>query len=154
MKSLEERFWSKVNKTDGCWLWTACTSNGYGLIRLRLSKRNMKAHRFSWELTNGPVPNGACVLHRCDVRACVNPSHLFLGSYATNNADMASKGRANGGGLKGMAHGMCKLTDALVLECRWLYRAGGWTLKALGDKYGVSLHCVHKVVTRTNWRHI
>lgn len=90
----EERFWVKVDKTapGGCWLWTGVRRpNGYGSFSVR--QKYFGTHRFSWELTNGPIPTGLNVLHRCDVRACVNPEHLFLGTHRDNAIDREQKGR-------------------------------------------------------------
>lgn len=71
---LEERFWAKVNKTDSCWIWTgAKDSKGYGLF---WNKKHFKAHRFSYELLMGKIPEGLIIDHRCRVRECVNPAHL------------------------------------------------------------------------------
>lgn len=90
------RFWSKVNKTEGCWLWTAGRfSNGYGVFYN--GKSNTRAHRFSWALEHGEVPENLYVLHRCDNRRCVNPAHLFLGTAADNAIDMVNKGRSTRG---------------------------------------------------------
>lgn len=85
-------FWSKVNRTLGCWLWTRARVCGYGSVRI--NKRDRRAHRVAWELTYGAIPNGLWVLHRCDVPLCVRPSHLFLGDHAANMADMVAKGRS------------------------------------------------------------
>lgn len=94
--TLEERFWSKVDQSGDCWLWTACLfQRGYGCFRMKHA--NVAAHRIAWELAFGPVPPGLWVLHHCDIRACVRPSHLFLGDHAANMADMVAKGRAKGG---------------------------------------------------------
>lgn len=81
----------------GCRLWTgAITSEGYGhfMVRVDGKKKNIAAHRASWEIANGrPVPDGLCVLHRCDVRSCNEPTHLFLGTKLVNNQDRKAKGR-------------------------------------------------------------
>lgn len=92
------RFWEKVFKTETCWLWTGWRHKGYGVISI--NQDPVRAHRFSWELHNGPIPVGdveICVLHHCDNPTCVRPDHLFLGTDADNAKDCIEKGRNSRG---------------------------------------------------------
>ena len=92
-KSLWERFHEKyvpVTET-GCWIWTRSKCRGYG--RISYNGTGKMAHRISWEIHCGPIPEGMLVLHKCDVPACVNPEHLFLGTYKDNTQDAIKKGR-------------------------------------------------------------
>ena len=92
-EDLTERFWSKVVKIDdGCWLWTAALLlDGYGQIWLGQTME--RAHRLSWIIHFGPIPEGLCVLHTCDNPPCVRPGHLFLGTQLDNVRDAIRKGR-------------------------------------------------------------
>lgn len=91
------RFWAKVDTTGDCWLWTGATTGKGWHGRFSVDGRLTMAHRYSWEMANGPVPDGMKVLHRCDVPACVRPIHLFLGMQADNMRDAGRKGRIGTG---------------------------------------------------------
>jgi hypothetical protein len=95
MRPIAERFWSKVWITDTCWIWTgamtAAGELGYGILKVDRSRRNVLAHRFAYELTHGPIPSGLMVCHTCDVRKCVRPDHLFLGTAKDNVRDAIAK---------------------------------------------------------------
>lgn len=137
-----ERFWSKVDKSVDCWLWTCHrTLDGYGTINI--DGKMILAHRYSYELHNGPIPEDMCVCHKCDNPACVNPAHLFLGTHADNMQDKTAKGRNDS-----------KLTEAQVREIRRRYAQEGTTQEELAAEYGIDRANVGYIVRRDTWRHI
>lgn len=147
-----ERFWSKVAVTanpDKCWEWQASTGHfGYGWIAW--GKRPEHAHRVSWLLTYGEIPDRLFVLHSCDNPSCVNPKHLFLGTHLDNARDKEAKGRHIP--AKGERHGCSKLTRIQVEEIRMRYIPGKVTQKMLAKEYGVTQAMIGNIVRGDNWR--
>ncbi len=145
-QTFEERFWSQVNKTETCWLWTGTiASTGYGIISIK--NRRAGVHRVLWEHVSGkPVPVGMFVCHHCDIRACVRPDHLFLGTHQDNMADMRQKGRHHGNGLAGEQHSQAKLLadDVAAIRERWAH--GGISQRELGEIYGVHQVNISRIV--------
>lgn len=153
-RPLTERFWSKVDQAggpDACWPWQGSTHKGYGQIEL--NQRPLIASRLSWELTNGPIPDGMYVCHACDNPPCCNPAHLFLGEPMVNTVDKVQKGRASGGCLPGEQNPNAKLTAEQVLTIRQRYTAGE-KASALAREYGLGLSTMCRIVKGQAWTHL
>jgi hypothetical protein len=149
--SIVDRFWARVNKTPTCWLWTGTIlSHGYGQISLghpsTLGSKRWRAHRFSWELHNGPIADGLVVCHRCDVPACVNPAHLFLGTQAENVHDSSQKGRKNAWGLQKL-----NADDVLIIRSQ---AARGILHKDIAAAFSIARNTVTGIVHRKSWAHL
>ena len=152
---LEERFWAKVDKGDGtgCWRWTGGTCKGYGTMWDASIGHASRANRISWLIHNGPIPDGAYVLHKCDTPACVRPDHLWLGTQRQNIADCQSKGRFHPGRHLGEHHPRTKLKDSDIAEIRKLC-SNGITQSIVAERFEVTQSCVSAIVCRTSWKHI
>lgn len=151
---LRERFLAHVQPepNTGCWLWSGtASSKGYG--KLRFHYRQLAAHRLSYEMHVAPVPDGLLVCHRCDVPACVNPDHLFAGTYADNNRDCAAKGRSFGYTAFGDNATYRVLSEADVLEIVRRRRAGE-TGRALAADFCVSPNTITAIMKGRNWSHL
>lgn len=148
-----DNFWSHVDiKGEGeCWEWMAsCYSFGYGQVGV--NHKTYSAHRFSWMITNGEIPERLCILHHCDNPQCVNPNHLFIGTNQDNVTDREKKGR---GKIKGGEKNInAKLTNEQVAEIRKLYirNKRGQSSVALGDKFGVDSSVILRIVNNETWK--
>lgn len=147
---MKRAYESNVIRCDGCWRWSGARHGfGYGRVHLRKGVK-VSAHRMSWILHNGPIPDGQCVLHRCDNPECTNPDHLFLGSNADNTADMKSKNRH----MFGESHRGSKVTEEMIPQIirDWIPRR--FTRKMVAQKYGISVNQVGNIIKGRQWTHI
>jgi hypothetical protein len=150
-----DNFWNKVDKTDGCWLWTGATNGrasggvNYGLFKIPKTRKNITAHRMSYQLAYGEIPEGMFVCHRCDNPLCVNPEHLFLGTPADNVADMDAKGRRKCNPRKREDNGRAKLDNRAVELMRRLYPvfSGGQLAKI----FGIGKTQTYRILNHEQW---
>lgn len=144
-----ERFSKKVQKGDYCWNWIAARNKlGYGVISYK--GRPVLAHRLSFLLFKGEIPQGYCVCHTCDNPICVKPEHLWLGTHKENMRDKALKGRARS--PKGEEKPNAKLTRELVKDMRNLYSTGEFSHNSLAETFNVSKATVYYVVNGKLWK--
>lgn len=146
----EERFWPLVDKAGDCWLWIGTRlPRGYGTFSFDGVKR--RAHRVSWIIHYGPIPDGLFVLHKCDNPPCVRPDHLFLGDHGKNMADMTTKGRQYK--PQGEQVRAAKLTTEIVAEIlREMTR--GATNAELARRYGVAPNTLSPIRHGHTWKHV
>lgn len=145
--SAETRFWRKVQKTDGCWLWMASKNkDGYGEFFGEAGK-HISAHRFSYFIHYGEIPAGMCVCHECDNPSCVKPEHLFLGTVEDNRNDKLRKNRQ----MKGERFPLSRLKESQVLEIVELSRTRQKTMSQLAADYGVSNGTIGSIMNGDNW---
>ncbi len=131
---------------SGCWLWTGMIKDsGYGRFHIRPGVEE-RAHRAAWEFYRGTIPKGKCVLHKCDVRACVNPDHLFIGSKFDNIRDCISKGRFQ----KGTLNGGAKLNESQVVAIR----SSMAKCSALSRQFDVGKTTIRYIRNGKLWKHI
>lgn len=154
MKELKDRFWEKVDQSagpDNCWPWTAGRGR-YGHFKFR--GHQVGAHRFSYLMVRGPIPDGLLVCHTCDNPICVNPRHLFLGTPLDNMLDKVAKSRESHKGprkqIEGTRNGMAKLTPEQVRSIRG--RAD--SRKIIAAEFGVSLSLVSAIRNNKIWKHL
>lgn len=138
--------WSRVEKTGECWLWKGSLNpDGYGKITLPVneSNRTIAAHRLVWEMVKGEIPKGLLCCHSCDVRHCVNPSHIWLGTQKENIQDMVRKGRKPS-----------KLKPKQVLEIYALLQENTLTYREIGQRFGVGTTIVRDIGSGKKWSHL
>jgi hypothetical protein len=151
-----ERLWAHVARGSeaDCWVWRSVHGKPvrrYGCLG-RPGRRGavLYAHRISFELHHGPIPDGLYVCHRCDNPPCVNPAHLFLGTARDNVVDMAQKGRGRGFRWRPGTSARTVLTEDLVRDIR-ARRAAGETNKAIAAEFGIGLSVVSMAACGRNW---
>jgi hypothetical protein len=150
--SEEERFWRHVNKKedDECWEWNGCRNKeGYGNIRKNATNKSIGAHRYSYELHHGPIPEGELVRHKCHNPPCVNPKHLETGTYKDNSQDAVKADR--------MPRGECKvntkLTEGQVRDIKQLL-VNRSRVKDIAECFGVSRYVISDIKSGKSWRHV
>lgn len=155
-EQIEARFWMDVDKSAGhgpwgdCWLWVGrLDKDGYGECKSVCNKRTWKAHRFSYHLANGGIPEGLMVRHRCDVRNCINPKHLKLGTVVDNSADMKARNRS----LRGERNPTAKLNDEKVIEIRRRAASGEKKIR-LAEEFGVTDVAISDICNGKVWTHV
>ncbi len=147
--SLADRldFYTIPEPNSGCYLWLGSYHrNGYG--QMSWGNRMTTTNRLSWIAHRGPIIDGLHVLHKCDVRACCNPDHLFLGTHDRNMADMDAKGRRVI--VRGIDHGAAKLTEENVLAIR----SATGRYSEIAERFGVSKSLVCQITKRQIWKHL
>jgi hypothetical protein len=138
-----EDFLKRIQKPDGCWLYDGAREiNGYGYLKNPFGDKPkfMTAHRASWIFAHGPIPEGRLVLHKCDIRGCVNPDHLYLGDKADNAVDMHWRGR----------HPKSLFTPDDIRSIRAALKAGE-TQKAIAERYKVGSGTICMIASRKNY---
>lgn len=149
MKAVSDWFWKWVQKTETCWLVPATHGAGYGQVCKPGQRISTLAHRASWEIHYGPIPKGLHVCHHCDVRNCVRPDHLFVGTQKDNAADAVQKGRMQ----KGSRNGRHKITEEIAKKILAL-KDSGLTGVQVARAFSLTKSSVYFIWHRQTWRHI
>lgn len=143
--TLEQRFWSKVDKTESCWNWTGATNpRGYGKITIR--GRTVSAHRLSFIFAGGIVGSGKGVLHTCDNTSCVNPDHLYAGTQKDNNHDAYNRRR------RLPPSGNPKISRYASESIRKEYMNKQTTMERLAVRFGIGYSQIWRIIHRQSWK--
>lgn len=153
-KDMQSYFRERVSISDsGCWNWTLhCNEDGYGVVGLR-KYRNQRAHRVSYEVFKGPIPDGLVVMHSCDNPRCCNPEHLSVGTHLDNHTDSRNKNRASAFWYRGAINPKSVLTDFDVRRIREM-RASGRRYKEISAEIGCGKTLAVLVATGKRWSHV
>lgn len=164
LEKSRERFLDKVLRGNECWEWQGATSeNGYG--QFRVGDKTLQAHRVSWLLHFGPIPDGMCVCHKCDNRSCVKPGHFFLGTLLDNIQDKVNKGRQSKGpshqaacrgprpSMQGSRHPHSRLTEDQVRDIREAIAFEERT-QVVAARYGVHMSTIERIAKYQSWTHV
>lgn len=145
----------KIDNKTGCWEWQGSKRGGYGRLivgsRKDGTRRSDSAHRISYQLYNGEIPDMMEVCHKCDNRCCINPSHLFLGTHQENINDREKKGRNNP--PRGIKNAKTKLSESDVIQIRTAHLAGK-SFGKLAEEYGVCKKTIQNAVSGKNWAYV
>jgi len=148
-KFTEERFWSRVHKTDTCWLWMGTiTTGGYG--RIQVNCKLICTHRLSWEMRYGKIPKGMFALHKCDVPNCVNPNHLYIGTTQDNMNDKVNRGRSP----RGESHGNNRLKESQIRSIRKINSFDIFTQAEIGKIFSVARETTRDIINKKIWKHV
>ena len=155
---LSDRFWKNVNKSDmgnpeNCWRWVGGYWHEYGYGQISVLGKTFGAHRVSWMIHFGEIPQGMSVLHKCDNPPCVNPSHLFLGTTVDNMHDRKEKGRYELNKAVGECAGRHKLSEGDVLGIVGDYQDGERVF-VLSKKYSISRQCIEHILDGDSWMYL
>ena len=146
----------EINNRDTCWIWKGGKDkDGYGVIMtgsLEGKIKRIRSHRYSWEYFFGTIPNGMLVCHKCDNPACVNPDHLFLGTFKDNTQDMIQKGRKGYNNLGGCRNPRGKLSSQQVVSIRELFSTGRYTKRQLGRMFNIGDRQIGYIVRFESWK--
>jgi len=138
---------SIVPDDNGCLMWPlSVLADGYGAVNI--DGKSRRAHRYSYSIFRGPIGPGLCACHHCDVKLCINPAHLFLGTALKNNRDCMKKGRHT----PGVKNAQCKLTEKQVLAIREMAKENYH--RVVAKKFNISRRHVTQIVSRVRWRHL
>jgi hypothetical protein len=158
--TLQERFMSKIQQVGDCWMWQGVsTLGGYGV--LTVARKRTYAHRLSYSLFVGEIPDGMCVCHKCDTPSCVNPAHLWLGTHSDNTRDAVAKGRwgpqlhpesyRHRKRMVGANNPKARLTWEQVAEIKATFARGGVSKVSIARQYGVPESTIGQIIRGTRY---